>query len=363
MTAGFHAPLPPARTGVADYAADLLAAMSALGDVRANAPDAARHLYHVGNNHLHRDIYARALERPGVVLLHDAVLHHFFLGSLGEQSYVDEFVYNYGGWSGDLARRLWRRRARSAADPLYFEYPMLRRVAESARAVVVHNPAAAAMVRRHAPAAPVEEIPHLFRMPALPGAGEIERCRERFGAGPLTLVVGVLGHLRESKRLATVLRVWERLRERGADTLLVLAGEFASSDLERALRPGFGRPAIVRRGYQAEREFWLTACALDCVVNLRFPAAGETSGIAIRAMGIGKPVILTAGAETSAFPAGTCLRVEAGAAEEEMLEHYLGWLLAYPGQGREIGERAREHVLREHAPENCARRFWEVLRR
>src|SRR5258706_8349472 len=162
MTVGFHSPLPPAQTGVADYAAALLTALRKLGDVDANAAKADVHLYHAGNNQLHRDIYNQALTEPGVTVLHDAVLHHFFLGSLTEQQYVDEFVYNYGSWHTDLARSLWKTRARSATDPRYFEYPMLKRLAEQSRALIVHNPAAAKMLKMHAPDASVHEIPHLF---------------------------------------------------------------------------------------------------------------------------------------------------------------------------------------------------------
>src|SRR5207253_9475044 len=38
-------------------------------------------LYHLGNNALHAAIYRRALDEPGVVVLHDAVLQHFLLRS------------------------------------------------------------------------------------------------------------------------------------------------------------------------------------------------------------------------------------------------------------------------------------------
>src|ERR1039457_2274863 len=148
MTVGFHSPLPPAPTGVADYSAALLGALRQSGPVEPDAATADVHLYHLGNNHLHREIYARALRQPGVVVIHDAVLHHFFLGSLTEQQYVDEFFYNYGAWHTDLARSLWKARARSATDPRYFEYPMLKRIAEQSLVVIVHNPAAAEMVDR-----------------------------------------------------------------------------------------------------------------------------------------------------------------------------------------------------------------------
>jgi len=160
--------MPPAQTGVADYAASLLAALREHGAVELSPPRCDIALYQIGNNSLHAGIYARAMEQPGVVVLHDAVLHHFFLGQLDQNRYVDEFVFNYGEWNRALARDLWRGRAASGADRRYFDYPMLRRIAERARAVVVHNPAAARIVREHAPDARVEEIPHLFAPPALP---------------------------------------------------------------------------------------------------------------------------------------------------------------------------------------------------
>ena len=102
MTAGFFSPLPPARTGVADYAAALLTELRRHGRVEVAPAHSDAALYHLGNNGLHAEIYRRAMASPGVVVLHDAVLNHFFLGQLSETGYVDEFVYNYGEWNRDL---------------------------------------------------------------------------------------------------------------------------------------------------------------------------------------------------------------------------------------------------------------------
>ena len=50
MTVGFYAPLPPARTGVADYAAALLAEMKKHGRVEVAPAECDVALYHLGNN-------------------------------------------------------------------------------------------------------------------------------------------------------------------------------------------------------------------------------------------------------------------------------------------------------------------------
>lgn len=362
MKIGFFAPLPPAPTGVADYAAALLAALRPYGDIEPNAADSDIALYHLGNNHLHREIYARALAHPGVAVLHDAVLQHFFLGTCSEAEYVEEFVYNYGEWTRGLALDLWRNRARSGADPRYFSYPMVKRLATVSRVVVVHNPAAEKIVRQHNPEARVIEIPHFFVPPSLPSSEDTQNFRRRLGINPRTLVAGVFGHLRESKRIHTVLRAMERVWREGVDAILVVQGAFASSDLERSIAPRLeNRPRILRAGHLSQADFWSWAAATDVCINLRFPTAAETSGIAVSMMGIGKTVIFTAGEEIARIPETACLSVDRGPDEEEILAAYLRWLAADRNAALEIGRRAAEHIAHEHALEKVARQYWDAL--
>jgi glycosyltransferase involved in cell wall biosynthesis len=361
VTAGFYSPLPPARTGVADYSAALLAALRRHGQVAVAPSQCDVALYHLGNNPLHAAIYRRALERPGVVVLHDALLHHFLLGQLGQPEYVDEFVYNYGEWSRDLARDLWRGRAAAGSDSRFFEYPMLRRIAERALLLVVHNPAAAQAVRRHAASARVVEIPHLFQPPSLPPLADILRFRERLGISPASCVFGVFGFLRESKRLMSVLQAFRKLhRERPGVTLLI-AGQFVSSDLERAAAPWLAGEGVVRLPYLPEADFWLAAGAVDACVNLRYPAAGETSGIAIRLMGIGKPVLLTDAPECAAFPEDACVRIPHGIAEQDSLWQHMALLASMRDLAATIGRRAAVHIEAHHGAAQVAAQYWNLL--
>lgn len=355
--------MPPAKTGVADYSQALFDELRKSGDVALNDARADIALYHIGNNQLHRGIYQRALERPGIAVMHDAVLQHFFLGSLEERAYLEEFIFNYGEWSRGLAEDLWRNRARSAADARYFEWPMLKRIAAASRAVIVHNPAAAAAVRKHAPEAEIFEIPHLFVPREFPDASETLRFRESLGIAPRTLLVSIFGHLRESKRPAAIVRGMKRAWAEGVDARLLIAGEFASSDLERTAPALFDDSRILRTGYLPEQDFWSYAAATDLCMNLRWPTAGETSGIAVRLMGIGKAVVFTNGDEIARIPEGACLRVDAGAAEEEMLAGIITWLAREREAAVEIGKRAAHHIAREHAIDRVARRYWEAIQK
>ncbi len=362
MTVGYFSPLPPARTGVADYAAVLLEGLRAHGPVEVAPDQCDVALYHLGNNRLHAEIYRRALKRPGVVVLHDAVLHHFLLGQLGEAAYIEEFVHNYSEWGRSLARELWRDRAASGADFRYFQYPMLRRIAERSRAVIVHNPAAARMVREHAPAARVEEIPHLFAPPALATDAEAIRFRQqRLGIGPEIFLFGVFGYLRESKRLIPILNAFRGVHAKNPRTGLLIAGEFVSSDLERACSPLLGLPGVHRLPHLSEEQFWTAAQAVNSCINLRYPAAGETSGVAIRLMGIGKPVMVTEGEESARFPEDACIRIAPGPSERDSLLKHMILLTSVNEVASAIGLRGAAHIQEHHRVTFVSERYWQIL--
>lgn len=356
MTVGFYSPLPPAPTGVADYSAGLLTYLRALGDVRVEPEICDVAIYHVGNNTLHRDIYNRAVTHPGVVVLHDAVLQHLLLGMLDQNAYIEEFVYNYG--DREMGRQLWEQRARSGADARYFSRPMLKRIATASRAIIVHNPLAAALVREHAPDVEVVEIAHLFEKPVLPSPEETLRLRESLGLTPETLLIGAFGHQRETKRLAVLLRAFQQA---GGDIRLLVSGDFVSSSFANAIAPMLQHPRVLRTGYLPESELWRYAAAVDVCVNLRYPSAAETSGIAVKMMGIGKPVVFTASQALDRIPANASLRLDVGPDEEQMLAGYITWLAENRAAGLEIGKRAAAHIAECHAPEKVAREYWDVL--
>ncbi len=360
MKLALVSPMPPAASGVADYAAGLVEVLrrrvtvDVVDGVTAAYDNA---IYQIGNNPLHWTAYRAAIEQPGVAVMHDAVLHHLLLGSLDEGGYVKEFVYNYGEWQRGLARLLWQGRSRSASDARYFEYPMLRRVVEASRAVVVHNPGARRMVEQAVVGARVVEIPHYFVPPRLPR--EARETRDRLGIKPHEVLIAAFGYLRESKRIASILKAVQGLRR----ARFLLVGRFVSEELERALEPRLESAGVIRRGYVPEDEFWRLAEAVDICVNLRWPTAGETSGIAIKMMGIGKPVLVTNSDEMAGLPESAVVRVDPGEAEIEMLAHYLRLLVDSEGMRRDIGRRAAAHIAKHHTLERAAAAYLEAVSR
>jgi glycosyltransferase involved in cell wall biosynthesis len=370
VTVGHHAPPPGSKSGIADYAEALEDALrrvgssdplQRIGEVKRNAAAADVHLYHLGNNRLHEAIYARALAQPGVIVLHDAVLNHLFLGSLTRAQYIAEWVYNYGEWRRDLGEEMWRDRARAGVDHRYFEYPMLRRAVDSARAVIVHNSGAAAMARA-AGAREVHVIPHFFESQPIPDAVETIRFRQSLGIRPGVRLFGIFGYLREPKRVIPAIEAFRRVHALRPETALLLAGEPVSGDLRRLLdRQEYEGHGVIRIGHLDENLFRIALASVDCGINLRYPGAGETSGITIRLMGIGTPVMVTDCAENAGYPPPTVFRVRPGVAEAAELFDHIVLVTEFPEVARKLGRGASRHIAAHHSLESVARSYWDVL--
>jgi glycosyltransferase involved in cell wall biosynthesis len=360
LKVGYHAPPKGSRSGIADYAETLRRALQRFGDIESRAAAADIHLYHVGNNRLHENIYERAIETPGIAVLHDAVLHHLMLGRLSREEYAAEWVLNYGEWRRDAGEELWRERARAAVDPRYFQFPMLRRIAERSRCVVVHNPGAAAIAAAHG-AKDVRIIPHFCERIDVPHPADVARFRERMGIGQGVTLFGMFGYLREPKRVVPGIQVFKRLHAIRPNTALLLCGEVVSRELQRLLMSEADHPAIRRVDHLPDRDFTIAAAAVDCCLNLRYPGAGETSGVAVRLMGLGKPVIVTDNAENSGYPPGAALCVTPGIAETAELFENMLLVTDFPRIAREVGSEAQLHIQTHHALESIARQYWEVL--
>jgi len=215
-------------------------------------------------------------------------------------------------------------------------------------------------VREHCPGARVVEMRFPVWTPAPPPEYELVRWRKQAGLGLRTVLFGVFGHLRESKRLGAVLRAWREAQRAGAPAALVVAGRFQSEELERAVAPLL--EGVIRAERLSDAEFWKLVAACDVIVNLRYPSAGETSGVGMTAMGLGKAVIVSATEETSSLPADACLRIEPGIGEQASLVEHMIWLAAFPGHAREIGQRAAAWVREHHAPQRVAEQYWTLLR-
>jgi glycosyltransferase involved in cell wall biosynthesis/SAM-dependent methyltransferase len=352
MRVAFFSPLPPARSGIADYSQALIESLKPLVELEVfSGPhqsfDPARFdiaLYHVGNNGHHGFVYEAALRHPGVVVMHESNLHHLMADLTIKRGDWDAYVRECEYEGGEGARAFAERVRKLEVGPDYEGVPMTKRLLASARGVVVHSGFMREEMRAAGFTGPTAVIPHGAWIPQADRNG----FRHKLGLDEATPLVGIFGYLKPYKRIAESLRAFRRLLRLAPNVKMILVGEPHPEFPVEAMIRSMGLGASVRvLGFAPIEDFvgYLGAC--DIVLNLRYPTVGESSGTLLRSLGLGKAVMVSEVGSFQEFPDDVCLKVPVGPGEEDLIFEYLNLLVSRPEVARQLGERARDYVARE----------------
>ena len=393
----FVSPLPPARTGIADYSADVLALLAPGHEIdvfhaqaevdstrvpsmigrypaarlierhRDRPYDAA--VYQMGNGPEHDYLYDLLPRLPGLLVLHDLVLHHararMFLESPAARAYAQdpadrsrqqaarpgleayraELAYSYP----DRAERLFEAQLGTVGALLPYAYPLFRLAVEASRVTAVHNEFMAAAVRAEVPDASVVRVAMPVAAPVV-GADEVAALRGRLGFSPDDFVVGSFGLLTPEKQIETVARAVARAAVHVPRMRLLLVGPVPDpGPLSRKLE-GLGVAGrTVVTGHVELAQLAAHMEAADAAVHLRYPTARETSAALLRLLGQGRPVILSDLEHLADIPGEAVMRADP-TDEEGAVTRALLALAARPEARARLAERARAFVRAEHAP-------------
>jgi glycosyltransferase involved in cell wall biosynthesis len=354
----YFSPLPPSTSGIADYSALLVPALERLLTIEVVRPgrtrpvgDADIALYHVGNDpDAHAWIVDALRRRPGVVVLHDFVIHHLVAGMTIGRNDGHAYLAAMEREAGPAGRMLGWGVLEGRVPPLWevrpTEFPLVAQVLDLATGVIVHSDYVAAQVREHGYDGPLWHVPH----PAWPAEDVVPA---EVAGSPL---FGCFGHLNENKRIPQLLRAFAELRQTHPDARLLLVGAEAPGYTLRGELPD----GVIREPYVEEPRLMSLLAACDAVVLLRAPTMGETSGSAIRTLSLGKPLVVSDLGWFAELPGDVALRVHVGEGEEESLLRALE-RLAEPGLAERMGEAARAYVRREHGLEHVAELYVAAL--
>ncbi len=365
MRIAFVSPLPPARSGISDYSAALLETLQPLAGVDvfsgpdiADPPASDIALYQVGNNGCHGFVYETALRRPGVVVMHESNLHHLIADLTIKRGEWDAYVAECEYDGGAEARAYAERVRRLETGPDYEGVRMTRRLLESSRGVIVHSRFMEGAIRAAGYAGPLAVIPHGAWIPD----ADRNAYRGKLGVDESAPLVGIFGFLKPYKRIAESLRAFRRLARVAPEARMVLAGEKHPDMPIAAMIESMGLAERARvLGFTPLEDFegYLAAC--DIVLNLRYPTVGETSGTLLRALGLGKAVLVSDIGAFHELPEDVCIKIPVGAGEEDAIFEYLNLLVSRPDVARELGGRARDYVTRECNWSIVARRYVDFL--
>jgi glycosyltransferase involved in cell wall biosynthesis len=349
----YYSPLPPERSGIADYSALLLPALRERLEIvvpergRTKSPRGTDvSVYHVGNNpEMHGWIVDALRRTPGVVVLHDFVLHHLIAGLTLARKDVAGYLAAMEREAGLPGRLLALGVVDGCVPPLWStrpgDFPLAGEVLDLARGhgLIVHSEHVASRARAAGFDAPIRRIPMpVWPAPAVPSAvldGEP--------------VVGSFGFLNANKRIPQLLEAFAALRARHPRARLLLVGpEAPGLELERRIGSLGLEDAVERHGYVDEQRFWSLLAACDVAVSLRWPTMGETSAGAIRVLSLAKPLVVSDVDAFRELPEEVALKIAPDEREAESLAAALLFLADDPARREAMSHAARAHAAREH---------------
>lgn len=385
----YVSPLPPERSGISDYSAELLPELARHYDIdvvtpqaevsdpwvkancrlrhpdwlRRNADRYDRVLYHFGNSHFHQHMFGLLEDVPGVVVLHDfflsgAAVHVELSGS--RPAFLAESLYLSHGYHAvrdryhtqDITQVIWR-------------YPANLAVLRGALGLIAHSQHSRRLARawyRSEEPGNWAVIP-LLRVPET-GLARAE-ARLALDLRDDDFVVCSFGLLGPTKLNHRLLDAWlTSALARHARCVLVFVGENEQGEYGRALSAKIESSGAKERiritGWADTTLFRQYLAAADVGVQLRTLSRGETSAAVLDCMNYGLATIVNANGSMADLPDDGVIKMP-DEFEDAELAAALEALWQDAGLRARLGERAREIIGTVHAPRDCADLYAQAI--
>lgn len=377
----FVSPLPPARSGISFYSAELLPALAAHYDIdlivdqetvpagaalqgfavrdvqwlRDHRHDYDRVVYQFGNSTFHSHMFGLLDEIPGVVVLHD-----FFLSGieshLDHQTFIRLLAENHGYHA--VIGVYDTKDGRNGLAEAVQAWPANARAVRAARGVIVHSEHSRMLARRFYDETTVADwavIP-LVRLTSELSEQARRKARADIGMGPDDVLICSFGRLQDSKlpfRLIDGLLCSASAAD--PKVHLVFVGEEGGpgknlvSDLSQT--PLNGRVSIT--GWVGDDRYRSYLLAADIAIQLRTNSRGESSAAVLDCQNYGLPTIVNAHGSLADLPGHSVLRLPDVFTDAELAEA-IDRLVTAPDLRAGIGQAARGLVATLHSPAACS---------
>lgn len=386
MRIAWFSPMPPDRSGIAAYSAEILPWLQRTHciDVFVDRPASRtetswlsahdfiwKHrrdpydltVYQMGNDVCHGYMWAYLFRYPGLLVLHDAQLHQARAAWLMKryQPRFDDYIAEFRSTETAAPPEAAAVIAAGLGQPAFYQYwPLLRLVLERSRLTLVHTEwLRRTLAERYA--ARIDAIPMGVADPlATAPSKSRDAIRARHGIPADARVIAAYGGITPEKRIESILRAAADLGAKGLQPHVLLVGEEAGHYDVRAdaARAGISDRVHIT-GYVADDELPAYLAAADVCACLRWPTNRETSASWLRCLAAGKATVITDLAQHVDLPE-IAIRIDV-LDEERALPEAFTRLLVDDLYRDELGRAARAYWEAHHQLQHMADAYERAL--
>lgn len=380
----YVSPMPPVKSGIADYSALLLPYLSSFYDIEVivekdklkdneklssfplrssewfleHANHYDRIVYHVGNSSYHQYILELLKLIPGVVVLHD-----FFLSNLLE--YMEKAKHIRSIWSNELYFShgyvglidLFDSKNSSSA---VWKYPSNLSVIQSSEGVIVHARHSLELVRSWYSETPEDwQVIPLLRNAVI----DVNRTevRARLGLSSSDIVVCAFGLLGPTKLNHALIDAWlaSSLSKR-QDCRLIFVGENPKNEYGKKTLAKLDQQNISITGWVDAQSYKDYLLAADIGVQLRSLSRGETSASVLDCMSVGLATVVNENGSMKDLDSQSVWKLSDNFSTADLVEA-LETLVDDVVLRHDMGAKAKEVILTQHEPSVCAQRYFNAI--
>jgi len=319
-------------------------------------------LYQLGDEPTIHGYMFDALHRyPGIVSLHDLVLHHALavltLGRGDRDAYIAEMRYNYGEEGERLAQEVMA----GHGEEIMTRYPLVQRVLDDSLGIIAYNNYMCAQVQALQPDIPARYIPLQFHLPeGFASYSDGAAFRRQLGLEGRP-VVASFGMFTSQKRMDLAFRAFKRLLRRHPTALYLLVG-VSDQNLETQLGLLEIGDKVRQTGWQSPASFAKYMLVTDLAVQLRYPHVGGTPYTPIRLLGLGVPTIISDIEPLAELPSDTVVRITPNQPDEEaLLFAAMDYLLTRRDVAHTLAQNGQRYVQQHHSVATIAERYADFI--
>lgn len=308
----------------------------------------------------HRAIYETSQRHPGMCILHDQVMHHFFHGYLLEykrcpRQYIEELKFSHGQKGMEIAEKyLQGELSELFSSALLLEYNMARSALKGAYGAVVHS-VGTRNVLAPVVGVPIAHIP--FPAPPIEKAFANRKEPARAVNKSYFLIYGVINPNKLVNEVIAEIASRQDLRQSVVLDIVGLAAPEYQSKLATTIAACQLHGVVHLHGYQADAILHGYMARADAIINLRNPHMGESSWSLLESTYLGKPVIVWKHGCYDEFPDDAVIKVSS----LPQLSDAMARLISHPDWRRETGQKAYAYARRAFSTPEYCRRLLECI--
>lgn len=366
-------PIPPRKTGIADYVSELLPSLSKFYDIEivtdaevtygnysvrsieyfeSNVGCYSHIIYQVGNSPYHWYMFDLIRKFPGIVVLHD-----FYLGNLKHWMQANKKNY-IGVWDDSLLdshgySSVYMRSRKGVIWAVNY-YPVNVDILRNAKAIIVHS--------QHAKVLSISWYGQKYQNKFF----YLPQVHKEFAGSklenPQEFLVCSFGHITKQKCVYEIIEAWVNARlDQQENSRLVFVGGCDSDKYGNKIKE-FVKPLanVEITGFVKDEEFQKYLKSANIAVQLRDESKGETSRTVLDCLAYGVPTVVNKVGAMAEFSDEVVYKIQGRFTLSE-LSSALIKLYKEEDLRETLSNNAKEMVATKHAPEIVAQKMRDII--